>query len=150
MFAIIGYYLTHYEIRHSKILFAAGAFAIVIRYILNYNLALEQGSMDHTYSNYYDFYSVLLAVAVFIFFVQIDFERIPFFSQHQGLIRRISGASFGIYLTHYYLLRFLVTQFGIDMTTLSWHIWGTIAVYCISLVLVLILQRIPLINKIVP
>ncbi len=150
MFAIIGYYLTHYEIRHSKILFAAGAVVIVIRYMLNYNLALEQGSMDHTYSNYNDFYSVLLAVAVFIFFVQIDFERIPFFSQHQGLIRRISGASFGIYLTHYYLLRFLVTQFGIDMTTLSWHIWGTIAVYCISLVLVLILQRIPLINKIVP
>lgn len=151
MFLLLGYYIANYDIspRNRKIIYLCGIAALLIRYGYSLYGSYKIGNIDRTLFNYVYFPSVMLAVAVFVWFKYMDWS---FLTKPQiiSVIKKLSSASFGIYLTHFYIMRFIVDYFYIPMQSWEWRIFGIPLVYFISLLCVKILKEIPFFRRMVP
>ena len=55
-----------------------------------------------------------------------------------------------MYLTHFYIMRFLLDTFGFNMRSWEWRILGTAAVYLLAITATLLLKKIPGLRRLVP
>lgn len=151
MFLLLGYLLTHVELsrRQAGAVYALGVFGLVLRYAGSLLYSYRLGNIDQTFYGYSNFPSVVLAAAVFLWFWRRDWSALEK-PGRAAVLRRISGASFGVYLIHFYWLRFLVDTFALDMRSWQWRLFGVPVVYLVSLAIVLLLKKIPLLKRLVP
>lgn len=151
MFLLLGYLLTHVELsrRQAGAVYALGVFGLVLRYAGSLLYSYRLGNIDQTFYGYSNFPSVVLAAAVFLWFWRRDWSALEK-PGRASVLRKISGASFGVYLIHFYWLRFLVDTFALDMRSWEWRLFGVPAVYLVSLAVVLLLKKIPLLKRLVP
>jgi len=92
-------------------------------------------------------YAVLLAAAVFVFVKYAC--RYPLFQREKfvRLVKWLSGASFGIYLIHVFIMEQITYRFSINTLSGWWRLFGAFAVYFVALLLVKVLQKIPYVGK---
>lgn len=151
MFLLLGYCITRYPMTKGTryFVYIMGFFGWAIRFVYTREKSLALGYIDQTFFGYSNFPSVLLAVAVFTWFWYHDWS---FLNKPKvvKVIRTLSGASFGIFLIHFYLMNFIIDIFTIDITALRWRIVGVPLVYSLSLCAVLMGKQIPFVKKILP
>jgi surface polysaccharide O-acyltransferase-like enzyme len=151
IFVLLGYYLTRYPIKKTAryLLYFLGAFGWAVRYFGTLTRSYAAGDIDRTFFGYQLLPSVLLAVAVFVWFQYHDWS---FFGTPRRIkwVRLLSGASFGIYLVHFYFLRFVVDTFQIDMRCWEWRLFGVPLVYLAALGITLVIKKIPGVRRILP
>lgn len=58
--------------------------------------------------------------------------------------------TFGIYLIHWYIIQFLIKIFSIDITSILFRLIGPFIVIIICVILINILRKFPIIERIVP
>jgi surface polysaccharide O-acyltransferase-like enzyme len=148
---LLGYYLHNYGL--SKVtkgimyLLALLASVVIIRgtYFLT---TVNEGFFDGFFYHYQNMPVVFLSIAIFILFkdIKIDLSRFVVFAL-------INKASLGIYLFHPYVFLLLLENYDIHAHTI--RAWAGIPILAaftllVSLVVVAILQKIPLVKKIVP
>ncbi|MGG3887951.1 acyltransferase [Metabacillus fastidiosus] len=148
---LLGYYLHNYELpkfaRGIIYLLAAIAMFVIIRG--TYFLTLEnEGILDGYFYHYLNMPAVITSMAVFLIFKHITFDLCKF-----SVFALINRASLGIYLVHPYIFLLLLENYDIHGHTV--RAWAGIPLLSaftlvVSLIIVLILQKIPLIKKIVP
>lgn len=94
--------------------------------------------------------AIFMGTAVFVFF---KYGKWSFIEKHEKavkFVRNLSAASFGVYLIHYYLKDFSIRHFGIDPRSTLYRIVGTFIIYGLSVIIVRVIQKIPVIRKMVP
>ena len=67
-----------------------------------------------------------------------------------NILAQVSSCSFGIYLIHKIVMHYQIELLNIDMYSWQWRIFGIISTYMITLGIVYVLKKVPLLNKIVP
>ena len=153
MFLILGYLLSTTNVPKKKriIIYILGLFAIVFKYCYTYYFSIKEGKLNNDLFDYCAFTSVLLAIAVFVFIKNINWEKI-IGKLHitPNMIAKISSYSFGVYLIHIIIkiqgTKFLkLNPYGIIYRTV-----GAIVIYIISVIAVWIMKKIPIIRKTVP
>jgi surface polysaccharide O-acyltransferase-like enzyme len=148
---LLGYYLHNYEL--SKVtkgimyFLALIACAVIIRgtYLLTVD---NKGFFDGYFYHYQNMPVVFLSIAVFILFKDIKIDLSRFF-----LFSLINKTSLGIYLLHPYIYLLLLENYDIHGHTIrAWAGIPLLAIFAllVSLVIVAILQKIPIVKKIVP
>lgn len=150
MFVILGFLLSETSIpkRTRMIIYALGVASMLFRYAYTYTSSNALGYVDRTYFDYMAFPSVILGVAVFVFFKHLDTTRLEPFSKQ---LSKLSGCSFGVYLIHKPILDFVIMDaLGVPMTSVLLRTVGVIALYLICVSLVLLLKKIPVLREIVP
>lgn len=150
MFAILGFLLSEHDIpkRRRIIIYMLGLAAMVFRYTYTYISSDNLGYVDRTYFDYTAWPSVLLAVAVFVFYKNLDTSRLE---PHAKAISKLASCSFGVYLIHKPILDYLIMGMGgVPMTSILLRTVGIIALYGNCIALVLLLKRLPLLKNIVP
>ena len=152
IFVLLGYLLSTQEInkKHRIILYCLGIISIIIRYVFTYNFTSINGKIDETLFGYSQFHSVLLACAVFVFFKNINYDKIFKGEKSKKILSKIASCSFGIYLIHKIVMHYETTIFNIDNKSWQWRTIGVICTYIISLVIIYLIKKIPLLKKIVP
>ena len=151
VFLLLGYCITRYLMKKQTriVVYIMGFLGWAVRFLYTREKSLELGYIDQTFFGYYNFPSILLAVAVFTWSWYHDWS----FLNKQKIVKVIqilSGASFGVYLVHFYIMQFVIDTFSIDITTLFWRLAGIPLVYLLALVIVLIGKRVPLLKKVLP
>lgn len=154
IYLLLGYVITHDQSLFSSkakrhIIYLLGFAGLILRYVATLLKSYQINDIDRTFWGYQRFPCVLLSVAVFVWFWYHDWS---YFANGlpKKIIRVLSSASFGIYLTHFYILRFWVSHFNIEMTSWKWRVFGIPLVYGISLIVTLLIGKIPYMQKIVP
>ena len=156
IFVLLGYYLSTCELYRTQryIIYVNGVLGAVIRYVAIYLLSTRDGAKNTLFFNYGYFPSVMLAVAVFVWVKQVDWKKcLSFVHVSQKRIGQIAPCSLGVYLIHrivmYYELDFLA---GWEITNRSplWRTVGIIVTYSISLGIVALLKKLPIIRKLLP
>ena len=72
-------------------------------------------------------------------------------AKYQKIIVTVSGASFGVYLIHKLVLDNIVCGvLGVSMNWVLLRTLGPIVIYLACVLVILLLKKIPIINKIVP
>ena len=108
---------------------------------------VRDGALNKLTWEYINWPSILLAVAIFVL-VKYTCRRKPF--QNEKFIRLVkwlSGASFGIYLIHVFIMGHLASLLGVNTASGWWRLFAAPAVYLIALTIVKLLQKIPYVGK---
>lgn len=152
LFVILGYLLATNELSKKQrwILYGLGILGIGIRYGTTVVWSVRSGSLIKTFWGYLNFPSVFLAVAVFVAFKYIPWEKIFGKEKNRKVISILAGTGFGVYLMHMIIYRILERITMLDPTSYVWRFFMPFVIYGICVAAVLILKKIPILKHIVP
>lgn len=149
---LIGYLLANTDInkKFRILIYILGLIGFFMYFYLTVQNSFKTGKFDKTYAGYMNIPAMLMGTAVFVFF---KYGKWNFIDKHEKavrFVRNLSSASFGVYLIHYYLKDFSIRHFGIDPRNTLYRIVGTFIIYGLSVIIVRVIQKIPVIRKMVP
>lgn len=152
IFVLLGYLLSTQSIKkkYRIISYILGILSVLFRYFMTYYWTTSNNTLNKTLFGYAQFHSVLLACAVFIFIKQIDFKNLIKSDKIKRCISNIASCSFGIYLIHKIVMYYQIHIFSINVYSWEWRTIGIITTYIISLMIVYVVKKIPILKKIVP
>lgn len=151
-FFILGYLLSTEDIckKWRIIIYVNGFLCACIRYCGIYYLSFRDGTKNSLLFNYEQFHVFGLAIAVFVLFKYIQWDKALNVTIQNG-VSKIAGCSLGVYLIHICVMTYEKKIFHIQESSLWWRNWGGIlTTYIICLLIVTGVKRIPLIKRIFP
>ena len=151
LFVLLGYILAEedYSKKIRVCSYVVAFICIFLRFYSTVYMSNRTGELYQVFWGYLNFPSVGLAVGVFLFFRYFDWYKLirqPFIIR---FIEWTAGASFGIYLIHMIIMN-LFWRVGVNVYGVKWRLLGAPIIYVISLGIVKVLQKVPIIKKIVP
>ena len=152
MFAVLGYLLATEDIpkRARFALYELGVAALAFRYAYTFFNSYNIGDVERTLFSYDAFTGVLPAVAVFVLFKYIKWEKTPLV-RHQKAVTAVSACAFGIYLIHIFILEdVLLGCFGLSLSRAFVRFVGPFIIFFSALAIVAILRKIPIVKEIIP
>ena len=151
IFVLLGYLLSTKDLerKYRIVLYVLGFLSVVFRYVVTYYLSVRDGFINRTLFEYYEFHSVLLACAVFVFIKNVNWDRFIKSEKISKLLGKVASCSFGIYLIHIIIMHYERKFCDISIYSWQWRTIGAICTYFISLGIILILKKIPVVKRIV-
>ena len=131
-------------------IYVAGCSGFLLRFVSTLVLSSPEAGMYQVFWGSTNFPTVMLAVAVFVLFKQIPWERLFSAPGRVRALATASGASFGIYLTHMVFFYYAGALTGLDGSRLLWRTVMPFVAYAVCLVGTLVMKRIPGVRAIVP
>ncbi len=149
---LIGYLLANTDInkKFRILIYILGLIGFFMYFYLTVQNSFKTGRFDKTYAGYMNIPAIFMGTAVFVLFKYGKWNLIEKHEKAVRLVRNLSSASFGVYLIHYYLKDFSIRHFGIDPRSTLYRIAGTFIIYGLSVIIVRVIQKIPVIRKMVP
>ena len=154
LYPLTGYWASKREFSNKErtLLYFGGVLMCVFRLCGIYYLCTRDGAKNSVFFDYLCFPSYLLALAVFVFFKYISWEKIFKKKALHSCIRRISQCSFGVYLIHLLVLTKMQENEFLAWggQRLIWHFIAPFLCYGICIVVVFIVKKIPFLRFIFP
>lgn len=158
-YCVLGYTLYKYDFSKTfkSIIYLLGVLSLILTPFLTYYLTKNNGGNLNSF--FYDYFSVnvvIVSSAVFLLFKSINWDVLfgKYQSKFNKIISEMGQASFGIFLIHYIILNELV---GTGLTIFDLHTDSfyrvpitNITVFLVSLIIIILLRRIPVIKSLVP
>lgn len=151
-YAVLGYLVATEDIpkKYRLMVYVAAIACLVLRYAFTYVASHELGATDRTFFSYTAFTAALPALAVFLLFKHHDWSG-SFYARHSKTITTISGCSFGIYLVHKIILDYGVAGYlHIGYDSILMRLVCPPLLYLLTLGIVYLIKKIPVIKSIVP
>lgn len=152
MYAMLGFYLANNNLdkRVRYLIYAGAILSLVLRYAFTWFSSTAAGQLDRTLFSYEYFTAVLPAVAMFLLFKNINWNG-GFFERHAKTVTAISGCAFGIYLIHILILQdFVFVTLGWSAASLRVSVLCPFLIFLVSLVIIKVMQKIPVLKELVP
>lgn len=137
-------------------LFATFALNYLFYFLLRDQVKIMSGAgcLSHYSDHYVSINVVLMSIAAFLLLMRFDYRLILKNSLFVNIIKSIAGASFGIYLMHPFIGRYLEMQFhlAVDFSSLPIPILISLKLFltfAISYIATLIILKIPYVKLIV-
>lgn len=153
MFLILGYLLSTSELskKNRILIYILGISSAIFRYIYTYYMSYQEGILNRDLFDYCVAPSVFLAMAVFVFFRNLNLEEVlNKLKINTDIIAKLSSCSFGVYLIHIIVKNKLTNLFNLNIYSIWYRTVGAIALYLICVFIVYIIKKIPIVKKIVP
>lgn len=150
IFVLLGYVLSHNEFPKNTrvVLWILGIAGAAFRYFYTLVTSISRGEKDTLLFDYRYFPGVLLGVAVFVLFKYIPWDKFLADDRIKRIISFVSSCSLGVYMIHILVMTYMQQITGLSSNSLMWRIGFIPVVYGVSLFIVMILKKIPLLNKI--
>lgn len=151
IFPIIGYLFatTDFTKMQRIIIYILAVFGAALRYVGTVLLTKEAGVLDKTFYGYSAYFSIMLACGVFVFFKYNNvIKKFENNDKIVKIISKISSCSFGVYLMHMLVYRFLKRY--LEEFHWEWRLLVPFAIYFIALSVTYLLKKIPFFKNIVP
>lgn len=151
IFAILGYLIsiTEFKKKYRYLIYISATIGVIYRYVTTFILSKKAGIVIKVTWGYTSWHSILLASAVFIA-IKYIFSNKKFSLKATDILCKLSSCSFGIYLIHQLVMTFEKKVFYINTASWEWRTVFVFITYFISLLIVYIMKKIPLIKKVVP
>lgn len=145
--AMLGYVLANREFKKTEriSIYVLGLIGWAMHFFGTDWLSVP-GNLDTTFKGYLNLPSVLQACGVFLFVKY----HIPSSEMFKKVITWLSGRTLGIYLIHFYTIILVTKVLRADTASLWWRTIGTVIVFVVSAGIVWVMQKMPLVKKIVP
>lgn len=146
---LLGYWIGHFEIKksHRIIIYCMGIIGLLSHLIGTAILTDGSQGVCKLFKGYANWPCVFYATSIFTLIRYFDWEK------HVALLlffRFVRESSYGIYLTHAFLVYHILPSFGLDGNNMAYRLLGPVAIVVgLSIVLPLI-KRIPCVKFILP
>lgn len=150
-FALVGYLLHKYELSKKQrvIFYLLAIFGLLLHILGTYYLSMGAGEIIKTYKGYTNLPSVLYSIGIFIF-IKYGLVNIMKIGTINKIVHFLDYYTFGIYLIHWYLLKFIMITFNLSNTSIIFRLFSPIIVLIMSVIVIYLIRKIPIIKNIVP
>lgn len=154
LYVLFGYVISHYETNTiiEIIVYICGVIGVLAQIIGTYMLSMEAGAIDSTYKGFGNLPCILYSMAIFMLI-----KRIGTLLMRNGfakVINFIGSFTLGIYLVHWYVMEILekigIRYIGLNTTSLIYRLVAPFIIITISILIIWIIRKIPIIRNIVP
>ena len=142
LYAIAGYYFAKFDIKGKWILWSL-AIAAIVSMVVRYYLVFSADGKIHALFTYFGLFAVFPSFFLFLF---AKFNRR--LNNNVKLLRWVAGKTFGVYLLHTFIIRLLERIINRDAP--YFILISFITAFCLSLIIVAILQKNAFTKKLVP
>lgn len=151
MLVVLGYLLsvTEFSRKQRWVIYFMGLLGAGVRYAGTYILS-GRDTVNQLFWGYQNWPSVCLAVAVFIAFKYINWEKCIWYEKTKKIIPKLASMSLGVYLIHIFVLREYQYLLKINASSLKCRALGPFIVYGVSIIIVGFIQKIPVLRKTIP
>ena len=149
---ILGYLLSTTDIKkkYRYLIYSGAIIGLVYRYLTTYIFSKKAGVVIKTTWGYTSWHCILLTMAVFLIVKYMNFDKkIKNNKKITNILMKISSCSYGIYLIHQIIMYYEKSIFTINTFSWQWRTIWIIITYIISLTIIYVLKKIPIIKKVV-
>lgn len=149
IYVLLGYLIETSKLNRCKriLIYILGLSGLLFRFVYTYINSMKTQVTDTSIKGYVMFHAVFLSVAVFVWLKNVRWEKwLP-----EWLIKilpQISSCSFGVYLIHKIVMYYERNIFELSTESHIWRIAFIPVTYLVSLGIIFILKKIPVIKNI--
>lgn len=150
-FTLTGYLLHKYELKrkYRLALYLLSVISLGMHIIGTYNLSIAAGKIISTYKGYYNLPCALYSLGIFVF-IKYDLVKLMKFDFINKIVNFLNYYTFGIYLIHWYILEILIKTFNLPKFSIVFRLGAPFVILIISVGIIWIVRKIPIVEKIVP
>lgn len=150
-YTLVGYLIHKYEIprKYRLIIYILAVIGFLMHFFGTYYLSMSAREVVKTYKGYTNVPSILYSVGIFVF-IKYGIINIMKFNIINKIVSFLDYYTFAIYLIHWYLLEFILRTFHISNTSIIYRIFAPLIVLVLSVIIIYLLRKIPIIEKILP
>ena len=150
--AILGYLLATTELSRKQrtLIYIVGICAAAFRYIHTYVFSIKEGQLNKTTWGYTSVATICLATAVFVFFKYTNWDFITRHEKVRKAVAYLATCGFGVYLVHVVVIHWLRDNTAVDVRGIMWRTVGAVGIFAVSVAIVSILRKIPIIKHVIP
>lgn len=152
LYGLIGYYIHTWgavKFKILKILYVLAIFGLIAQIVGTTYLSASSGQINYYFKSYTHITCIFYSIGLFVF-IKYDLIKIMEYDLINKLVSFLDFYTFGIYLIHWYILKFLVKFFNINITSIYWKLFASILIIIISVAIIYLIRKIPFVKKIVP
>ena len=153
IYVILGYLLSTEDLSKKQryIIYIGAIIGLIYRYATTFILSKNAGIVVKTSWGYFSWHCILLSCAVFIFAKNLNLDcKLKNKTKLIKVISTVSSCSFGIYLIHMIVKYYETKLFNCNAYSWIYRTIGILVTYCISLAIIYLLKKIPVVKRIVP
>jgi len=146
---LLGHYLNIMEITPKKenIIYTLGIISIIIAIVGTIWISNNAGEKFEFFFSYYTITTAIASVAIFIFFKQ-RVSKVNFKDKTKKLISKLSSYTMGVYIFHVIIKWIIEKNFNMYFTTALITVpLVSIIIFILSIVITIIVKKIPFIGK---
>lgn len=152
IYVILGYLLSTSDIKKKyRIIIYIGAFVgLLYRYFTTFILSKQLSAVVKTTWGYTSWHCILLTAAVFLIFKYISTKKnLNNKPKTINILVTLSSCSYAIFLIHKIIMHYECVVLNINTASWQWRTIGVVTTYALSLIIILLLKKIPVVKKIV-
>jgi len=150
LYIILGYLLHNNEVskKIEYTIYILGILGLLLHIIGTYKLSMEASLIVKTFKEYNNVPCILYSMAIFLFIKKysIKIKNKLFYKT----INFLKDYTFPLYLVHMYVLEIITLKFNLNNLSILYRLGMPFIVIPISIAIVYIIRKIPIIKKIVP
>ncbi len=147
-YLFLGYYIANYKIPKNVrcIVYILGIIGLLTQIAGTYFASVKMGAVSSLFKGYTGLPCVLSSAAVFLYFKNVNFGKIPFVLKVCDFFK---GETFGVYLVHMYIIDICMI-IGIPDTSIIFRTFGAVVIFIVSALMVKLIKKVPVIKNLVP
>lgn len=144
-----GYLLSYYEISRKKqyMIYLAGIAGLLAHIIGTYVCSIRAGEISALYKGYTNLPCFLYSMAIFLLFKNVG-QKIQ--GKAMQIIKTLSNYTFGVYLMHWFIMEFIMNVFHANIYILKFRIGAAFVIAAICMAITAVVQKIPVLKRILP
>lgn len=148
---MIGYVIANSNIsrRLRYAIYGATILGLMMHILGTYILSMEAGKIIQTYKGYTNLPCVIYSIGIFLFFKE-NCERIMSFGWVRNLVHGLKSYTFSIYMLHWFVMTFFVTEFHINTMSIIYRLLGPIPIILVCIIITYLIRKIPVGKHILP
>ena len=148
LYFILGWLLNNTELNKKQrlIIYLLGIAGLVFRFVYTYTMSMEAQVTDTSIKGYRFLHAVTYSAAIFVFLKQVNWEKLlP--QWLKKLLPKLASYSFGVYLLHSIVMYYEKNLLHLKNSDLAFKTICIPLTYVISIAIVALLKKIPVIKK---
>lgn len=144
-----GYVLSRISLprKYRIILYAAGTAGVLLHIFGTDHYSPPGMPISTIFKGYLNFPTVLQSAAIFVFFKETDWEKLPLFCHR--LINFIKPHTLGIYLLHGAIIKTIMRDYPALTRSIYYRTFGAIVIFFICLTITMLISKIPYLRMVV-
>lgn len=150
MYAFMGYYINTYELTRAERwgAYLLGVFGFLSQFLGTMYATGDSSTINSLFKGYYNFPAVFQALAVFVFFRSLPYDRfVPVPVQRVG--NNLAKYTFGVYLMQAYFIEWLPKILNVSIFSLKWRLLAPIPIFLMAVGITWVFKRLPVLRRIV-
>lgn len=151
LYMVVGWLLHTQETKklYRIVLYILAIMGLLLHMFGTYFLSMRDGNVNGTYKGYNNVPCILYSIGVFLFLKQIG-PKVMRVKWTRKVVTFLNQYTFGVYLIHWFVLTAILRFVKINTTSISWRLIAPFGIVAISIGIICIIRKIPILRRVIP